>query len=201
LLWWQLVDSWASWPAARADGWHSKLGHRVLCARISGAFCCSGHPDHGGGILGPSAATQPDGWHSCLGQSPFASLCPLTVRTISANGCGQQASSHRQPEMAQQASGWQTTVRSVTCRTVQPRVTSIRCDGGWDHGLHSEQIVGIASLGTDSCVRACPGLPAGQARKAGHGAGRWLAQPLGAQSPVTSLRPLTVGTFFAHGCG
>jgi hypothetical protein len=137
-------------------------------------------------------------------QSPFASLRPLTVRTIFAHGCGQQASSHRKPEMAQQASGWQTTVRSATCRTVQPRVTSIRCDGGWDHGhhgIHSEQIVGSASLGTDSCVRPCPRLPAGQASLAGHGSGRWLAHPLGAQSPVTSLNPLTVGTFLAHGCG
>ena len=204
MLWWQLVDSWASWPAARADGWHSKLGHRVLCARISGAFCCSGHPDHGGHLRAISCDAAR--WLAQLlgAQSPFASLRPLTVRTISAHGCGQQPSSHRQVEMAQQASGWQTTVRSVTCRTVQPRVTSIRCDGGWDHGhhgLHSEQIVGSASLGTDSCVRACPGLPAGQARKAGHGAGRWLAQPLGAQTPVTSLCPLTAETFFAHGCG
>jgi hypothetical protein len=138
------------------------------------------------------------------GAGPIRKSPPLDSSDIFAHGCGQQASLHRQPEMAQQASGWQTTVRSVTCRTVQPKVTSICCDGGWDHGhhgIHSEQIVGIASLGTDSCVRACPGLPAGRASQAGHGAGRWLAQPLGAQSPVTSLRPLTVGTFFAHGCG
>ena len=127
-LWWQLVVSWASWPAGRADGWHSKLGHRVLCARISGAFCCSGHPDHGGHLRAISCDAAR--WLAQLlgAQSPFASLRPLTVRTISAHGCGQQPSSHRQVEMAQQASGWQTTVRSVTCRTVQPRVTSICCD-------------------------------------------------------------------------
>jgi len=114
-LWWQLVVSWASWPAGRADGWHSKLGHRVLCARISGAFCCSGHPDHGGHLRAISCDAAR--WLAQLlgAQSPFASLRPLTVRTISAHGCGQQPSSHRQVEMAQQASGWQTTVRSVTC--------------------------------------------------------------------------------------
>ena len=133
------------------------------------------------------------------GAGPIRKSPPLDSSDIFAHGCGQQASLHRQPEMAQQARGWQTTVRSVTCRTVQPRVTSIRCDGGWDHGhhgLHSEQIVGSASLGTDSCVRACPGLSAGQARQAEHKAGRWLAQPPWGAESCDKSAPLNSWNFF-----
>jgi hypothetical protein len=87
------------------------------------------------------------------------------------------------------------------------------CDGGFISFMgimHHGQIVGMASLGTEPCVRACPARVFCWSGKPGHGgdlrtigcdAGRWLAQPLGAQSPFTSPRSLTVQTMFARGCG
>jgi hypothetical protein len=59
-------------------------------------------------------------------------------------------------------------------------------------------------------LRACMSRVFCWSRRPGHGgdlrtigcdAGRWLAQPLGAQSPFTSPRSLTVRTIFARGCG
>jgi hypothetical protein len=57
-------------------------------------------------------------------------------------------------------------------------------------------MVGMARLGTDSCVRACQGLSAGQAREAEHRAGRWLAQPPWGAESCDKSAPLNSWNFF-----
>jgi hypothetical protein len=82
--------------------------------------------------------------------------------------------------------------------------------GGFIHGHHAPWANRWHGKLGHRALRACMSRVFCWSGKPGHGgdlrtigcdAGRWLAQPLGAQSPFTSPRPLTVRTIFARGCG
>jgi hypothetical protein len=82
--------------------------------------------------------------------------------------------------------------------------------GGFIHGHHAPWAVGWHGRLRHRALRACMSRVFCWSGKPGNGgdlgtigcdAGRWLAQPLGAQSPFTSPRSLTARTIFARGCG
>jgi hypothetical protein len=91
--------------------------------------------------------------------------------------------------------------------SLPPTVLAI---GGFIHGHHAPWANGWHGKLGHRASRACMSRVFCWSGKPGHGgdlrtmgcnAGRWLAQPLGAQSPFTSPRSLTVQTIFARGCG
>ncbi len=82
--------------------------------------------------------------------------------------------------------------------------------GDFIHGHHAPWANGWHGKLGHRALRACMSRVFCWSGKPGHGgdlrtigcdAGRWLAQPLGAQSPFTSPRCLTVRANFARGCG
>jgi hypothetical protein len=82
--------------------------------------------------------------------------------------------------------------------------------GGFIHGHHAPWANRWHGKLGHGALRACLSRIFSWSGKPGHGgdlrtigcdAGRWLAQPLGAQSPFTSPRCLTVRIIFARGCG
>ena len=82
--------------------------------------------------------------------------------------------------------------------------------GDFIHGHHAPWANGWHGKLGHRALRACMSRVFCWSSKPGHGgdlrtigcdAGRWLAQPLGAQSPFTSPRCLTVRANFARGCG
>ena len=98
---------------------------------------------------------------------------------------------------------------------LRPRFTSTYCACSW--WVHSwasctmgKSLAWQAWAQSLACVQACSTVFCWSGKPPGHGgdlrtigcdAGRWLAQPLGAQSPFTSPRSRTVRTIFARGCG